>query len=120
VDGGGRLVQYFEPIDHDVQSYGTLQWPSKARAAYFESKGRQPNGRPKTPLPEPKQPAEVRVERGPSHAEWFILSIREGKPSKENADEGHYAAGAAHLANMAYRKGKRMRWEIETGKVKEA
>jgi predicted dehydrogenase len=120
VDGRGRLVQYFEPIDHDVQSYGTLQWPSKARAAYFEAKGWQPNGRPKGPLPEPKQPAEVRVERGPSHAEWFISSIREGKPSKENAEEGHYAAGAAHLANMAYRKGKRMRWEIETGKVKEA
>ena len=32
-------------------------------------------------------------------------SPRDGSPSRENAEEGHFAAGAAHLANVAYRSG---------------
>ena len=37
----------------------------------------------------------------------------------ETAEEGHYAAGAAHLGNLAYRKKRRIRWNIETNKVSE-
>jgi hypothetical protein len=37
----------------------------------------------------------------------------------ETAEEGHHAAGAAHLGNMAYRKKRRLRWDIETNKVTE-
>jgi predicted dehydrogenase len=120
VEERGRLVQYFEPVDRDVQSYGTMQWPAAARAAYYESKGWTAAGQPKEPLPDPRQPAEVKLERGPSHAELFVISLREGKPSVENAQEGHLAAGAAHVANMAYRKGKRLRWDHLSGKVSEA
>ena len=113
VEERGQLIRYYEPVDHDVQSYGTMQWPSAMRAAYYEQKGWTANGRPKQPLPPPKQPDEIKIERGPSHAEWFIISLREGKPSRENAEEGHYAAGAAHVANIAYRKGKRQRWDYK-------
>ena len=60
------------------------------------------------------------LERGLEHYEYFIESIREGKPSRENAEEGHFAAGAAHLGNMAYRRGKKMKWDRASGKVSEA
>jgi hypothetical protein len=59
------------------------------------------------------------VERGLAHHEYFIQSIREGTPSKETAEEGHFAAGAAHLGNMAFRKKRRMNWDLETNKVTE-
>ncbi len=95
----------------DVQSYGTIAWPKAMRAAYFEKHGWTAEGRPKTPLPKPARPKEVAIERGPSHSELFIISLKEGKPSVENAEEGHYAAGAAHLANIAYRTGRRAAWE---------
>jgi hypothetical protein len=68
-------------------------------------------------LPPPPEPEEVKVERGPSHYEYFILSIRNGEPSRETAEEGHYAAGAAHVANLAYRHGKRMKWDWKTNQV---
>ena len=55
--------------------------------------------------------------RIPSHQEYFILSLRNNTPSKETALEGYHAAGAAHLANIAYRKGRRAQWDMSTGKV---
>jgi hypothetical protein len=60
------------------------------------------------------------VERGPSHADWFIISLRDNKPSKETAEEGHLAAGAAHIANMAYRKNRKIKWDWKTNQVTEA
>lgn len=119
VEERGKLILFPEPIDYDVQSYGTLQWPKAMRSAYYESRGWKAEGRPAQPLPPPVQPQEVTVERGPTHAEHFIISMRESKTSRENAEEGHYAAGAAHVANMAYRKGKRLRWDHRTNKVSE-
>ena len=47
-------------------------------------------------------------------------SPRDGSPSRENAEEGHFAAGAAHLANVAYRRGRRMAWDLKTSRVFEA
>ncbi len=114
------LVLYRETHPPDVQPYGTLSWPKSVRAAYFESNGFTADGRPKTPLPARINTEEVGIERGPSHYELFITSMRENKPSRETAAEGHYAAGAAHLANLAYRKGRRMSWDLKSGKVKEA
>ena len=52
--------------------------------------------------------------------EWFIKSIRESIPSKETAEEGHLAAGAAHIANMAYRRGKKINWDWKHQRVTEA
>lgn len=115
--GFNSLTLIEEPKAPDVQSYGTLAWPKAMRAAYFEQHGWTADGRPKSPLPRPAKPKEVTVERGPSHYEYFVLSLRNGTPSKENAEEGHFAAGAAHLANMAYKAGRRMSWDHASGKV---
>jgi hypothetical protein len=112
------LVVYHEPIDNDVQGYGTYQWPREMREQYYVSKGYLPNGRPKEPLPAPKAPTTYTIDRGFTHAEWFIKSIRDGSPSKENATEGHYAAGAAHVANASYRQKRRLQWDHKTNKVR--
>lgn len=114
-----KLVLYPERAASEVQVYGSSAWPKELRTAYFESHGYTAEGKPKSPLPPPKEPEEIPVERGPSHYEYFVISLREGQPSRETATEGHYAAGAAHLANMAFRKGRRMRWDLKTGKVSE-
>lgn len=119
--GGNRgpaMTLYPEPVAPDVQRYGTNGWPKKMQQQYFESKGYTAEGRPREPL-EQKKEQTVAVERGPQHHELFILSIRNGTPSKENATEGHFAAGAGHLANIAYRKGRRAVWDLKTSKVTE-
>ncbi|MBL0161383.1 MAG: Gfo/Idh/MocA family oxidoreductase [Bryobacterales bacterium] len=107
----GKVIVTPEPVDRDVQSYGSLAWPKAARDQYLKA---QAEAHPAVPRPEAK---EVAVERGMGHTEYFIQSIREGKPSKENATEGHAAAGAAHLANRAYREGRKLRWDFVTNKV---
>lgn len=112
------LVVFPEPEDRDVQGYGTYQWPREMREQYYVSKGYLPNGRPKDPLPPPKEPTVVTIDRGLSHAEYFIKSIRDGSPSKENATEGHYAAGAAHVANASYRQKRRLQWDHKSNKVR--
>lgn len=101
-----------EPKDYDIQSYGSLAWPKEARAQYLKARG---NDLERPPRPEPK---EHLVESGKGHGTYFVESIRENKPSRENATEGHAAAGAAHLANMAYRQGRKMYWNFETNQVK--
>jgi predicted dehydrogenase len=110
----GKLILYKEPVDHDVQQYGTLSWPRSTRGSYFESKGYTAQGRPTKAQPPTPEPEEMGVERGPTHEALFILSIRNGESSRETAEEGHYAAGAAHVANLAYRQGKRMKWDWKT------
>jgi predicted dehydrogenase len=119
VDAGNKLILYSEPTDHGVQAYGTLQWPKTARAAYFEAKGWTSDGRPRKPFKH-TEPEEILIPRGPSHAEHFVNSIRTGKPSRENAEEGHLAAGAAHVANLAYRKGRKVSWDWRSNTVSEA
>lgn len=118
LDRGGMML-YPEPEPIDVQRYAIACWPEKMRQEYYESKGFTPEGRPKTPLPQPKPAQKIEIQRPPSHQEEFIAAIREGKPRVETATQAHHAAGAAHLANMAYRKGRRMQWDLATGKVRE-
>jgi predicted dehydrogenase len=115
---GSALTLYPEPVYPEAQRYGTGGWPQAMRRQYFESLGFTAEGRPRTPSSEPKA-QEIAVERGLEHHAYFIQSLRDGSPSKENASEGYHAAGAAHLANLAYRKGRRMRWDLKTGKVSE-
>ena len=110
------LIQRPERIDDGVQAYGTTGWPKEMKAEYYLTRGYTAQGRPKTPRPAIK-PKEIKVESGPSHYEYFIMSLRDGSPSMENAEEGHYAAGAGHLANLAYRQSQRMQWDLATGKV---
>lgn len=103
-----------EPEDLDIQMYGSSALSKATRDEYLKSRGAD---RPRPPRPEPKV---IPVEAGPGHGSYFIQSIRESKPSRENATEGHAAAGAAHLANMAYRKGRKMNWDFATNRVSEA
>lgn len=112
----GVLVT-FEPPASPVGFYGLNGWPRALREQYLESVG---YGGGKRPSPGPaKAPQEFKVERGLEHHEYFVKSLREGSPSMETAEEGHAAAGAAHLGNLAYRKRRRMRWDIESNKVSE-
>ncbi|MEZ5355196.1 MAG: Gfo/Idh/MocA family oxidoreductase [Bryobacteraceae bacterium] len=108
-----------EPEDEGVQTYGTLQWPKAARERYFLSKGWTASGRPKKGLPA-KEVEQVKVERGPSHADWFVISLRDNKPSRETAEEGHLAAGAAHIANLSYRKNRKVNWDWQTNQIVES
>ena len=116
---GAALTLHPEPVFHEAQRYGTNGWPKEMRRQYFERLGYTAEGRPKTPAAAPPPPQEISIERGLEHHEYFIKSLRDGSPSKENASEGHFAAGAAHLANIAYRSGRRVHWDLKTGAVKE-
>jgi hypothetical protein len=107
----GKLIVYPEPKFPEAQRYAVNCWPKKMRDEYFASFT--------TERPAPPTPKEIPVERGPQHHEYFIMSLREGLPSKESAADGHYAAGAAHLANLAFRRGRRMQWDLKTSKVSE-
>jgi predicted dehydrogenase len=115
-EGRGKLTYYPEQVEPDVQPYGTLAWPKAMRAKYFESHGWSADGKPGS-RPEPRPAREVTVERQPTPQEQFIASVREGKPVCEPAFAGYAAASSAHLANLAYKRGKRMSLDLKTGKV---
>lgn len=109
---GDKLILYPEPEPSPVQRYGSLGWPSEMRDAYLKSAS---GGRP-----ERKKPEEITIEPGPTHQERFIECLRTNKQPMEDAFAGFAACGAAFLANMSYRTGRRVRWDVNTGKVLEA
>jgi predicted dehydrogenase len=106
-----RITVTPEPKESRVQNYGSINFPKQMRDEYLAKYA----GDPRQPEPEPK---EIPVERGYSHNWHFIDAILNKKPSRENAEEGHYAAAAAHLCNLAYRHQTRASWDPATGKVK--
>jgi predicted dehydrogenase len=108
---GDKIVVTPEPVDRDIQFYGTTAWPKQMRDEYLVAKGAHEPG-PARPAPQ-----EFQVERGLGHSALFIESIRKGQPSRENATEGHAAAGGAHIANLSYREGRKVRWDFATNKV---
>ena len=112
------LVVNFDPQASPVAWYGLNGWPKELKEQYLESAGFGKGQKPALPPTKPAQ--QFKIERGLQHHEYFIQSLREGTPSKENAEDGHYAAGAAHLANLAFRKGRRMKWDLATNKVTES
>ncbi len=116
---GGALVLYPEPVVAEAQRYGIRAWPEAMQKQYYESLGYTAEGHAKEPPAPPKKEQEFPIERGPSHYEYFVMSLRDRSASREDAVAGHHAAGAAHLANLAYRKGARMQWDLKTGKVSE-
>lgn len=116
-DKGTLLVEYTrltltpEPKENEKQAYGSLNFPKQMREEYL---AKFPIG-PREARPEPQ---EMPIERSQTHNWYFIDSIVNNKPSRENAEEGHYAAAAAHLCNLAYRHKTRASWDLATGKVK--
>ncbi len=115
----GGLTLYPEPVYPEAQPGAVRNWPEAMQKQYLESLGYTPEGRPKEPPLPPKKEQEFQIERGPSHYEYFLMSLRDRSPSREDAAAGHYAAAAAHLANLAYRKGHRLQWDPKTGRVSE-
>ncbi|MBI3209756.1 MAG: Gfo/Idh/MocA family oxidoreductase [Candidatus Solibacter usitatus] len=113
------MTQYEEPKSSDVQRYATNSWPEKMRKEFYLSKGFTEEGRPRVAPVRAAKPKEISVERGTSHQAQFLLAVREGKPILEDHWRGHAAAGAAHLANQAYRAGRRMGWDWRSGKTQE-
>jgi predicted dehydrogenase len=112
----GVLVT-FEPTPSPIAFYGLNGWPKALREQYLESMGVVGGRRP--PTPPTKPPEEVPVEQGLSHNEWFIKALRENLPSPESAEEGHNAATAAHMGNLSYRKGKKIRYDAAAFKAVE-
>ncbi|HYM12865.1 MAG TPA: Gfo/Idh/MocA family oxidoreductase [Bryobacterales bacterium] len=105
--GYGGIEIFPEAPDLGVQRYGINGWPKKLREQYFESHGWSPDGRPKTVMAKAKQPEQVKVipdPNRPTHMGFFIQSVKERTPTAENEVEGHHAAAAAHMANLAYRE----------------
>jgi predicted dehydrogenase len=96
-----------EPTPPPAQVGEVHNWPEAMQKAYFEAHGYTPEGRPKEPLAPRKPEQVIEVERGPSHYEYFIMSVRDRTPSREDAVAGHFAAAAAHVANSAFRRGRR-------------
>ncbi len=113
---GNKITITGEPEDKDIQMYGTFAWPKKNKDAYLRSKGMDPANPGKAYADSPK-PKEIRVQPGPNHSDFFIESVRDGKPSREDATEGHAAAGSAHIANLAYREGRKVKWDFATNKL---
>jgi predicted dehydrogenase len=115
--GRAGVTVAYEPAYSPVAWYGLNGWTKAAREKYLEPLGFGGGQRP--PLPPTKAPETLKVERGFEHWEYFLKSLREGTPSMESAEEGHHAAGAAHLGNMAFRKKRRLQWDLASNKVSE-
>ena len=106
-----KLTLIPEPTQSEAQFYGSQNFPKRLRDEYLAKYAN--DARPERP-----QPKEIPIEAGQSHNWHFIDSIVNSKPSRENAEEGHFAAAAAHLCNMAYRKSARMTFDPLSGKIR--
>jgi predicted dehydrogenase len=112
-DARGALFFSSEPPPPAVPSDGLNGWPKALKDRFLASVVKS------AVAPPPKPDQEIKIERGLEHYEYFVQSLREGLPSKETAEEGHCAAGAAHLGNLAFRKGRRMKWDVASNQVSE-
>lgn len=115
-DVRGNLAFTTEPLPPPVASEGLNGWPKALKQQYIESAEK----RAAPPRSAPTPDKEIKIDRGLEHYEYFIQSLREGLPSRETVEEGHYAAGAAHLGNIAFRKGRRMKWDLASNEVFES
>jgi predicted dehydrogenase len=103
-----RVVLIPEPVPPPVQSYGSLGWPEQMRRQYLSSGGRRS---------EPKKSEEFVVDSAENHQATFIAAVRQGKGLAEGPFQGFAASGAAHLANLAWKNGRRMGWDVQTGAI---
>ncbi|MCZ2157192.1 MAG: Gfo/Idh/MocA family oxidoreductase [Bryobacterales bacterium] len=114
----GKLIVYPEPVPDKAQRYGSRAWPKAMRDQYLRENGATVGASgeqfPERALPKPQV---TEVEAGPEHTSHFILSLRNGKPSVEDATAGHLAAAGAHLANISFRENCKVSWDRVTGAV---
>jgi len=57
-----------------------------------------------------------RLENGP-HQRAFIDAIRSRKTSSADIEQGHYSSNPGHLMNIAWRVGRRIRWDAEKEQI---
>ena len=108
----------FESPASPVAWYGLNGWTKKARGEYLQSMGLSADAKPQWTNPKPAEV--VKVQPGLEHWELFVKAIREGGKNPETPEEGHNAAAAAHIGNLAYRKKRRIAWDAATNKVTES
>ena len=61
-------------------------------------------------LPKEGEPEMQKGGPEPAHMANFLDCMRTRREPNANAVDGHYAAMACHIGNMAYREGRRVEW----------
>ena len=70
--------------------------------------------------PTMKPKAEWKVENEtPAHVKNWLEAVKDNKDPSSPIELGHKVITAAHLANMAYRTGKKIFWDAEKQQVKQ-
>ncbi len=54
---------------------------------------------------------------GPNHAEVFVQNVRNHTRPFADVEKGHHASNPGHLMNIAWRVGRRIRWDAEKEQV---
>jgi predicted dehydrogenase len=57
------------------------------------------------------------VGRGENHAEVFLQNVRNRRRPNADVEEGHYSSNPGHLMNIAWRVGRKIRWDAEREQV---
>lgn len=110
-DGG--IVLYRED-PNQVWRQGARHFPRTLREQFEAEQGA------KEPLPKPIDKEVIEVPRDPAwptHQEFFLRSVKQRTPSVEDAEVGHNAATACHMANYAFRHNCRAGIDPKTGKL---
>jgi len=110
-DGG--IVLYRED-PNQVRRQSASQFPRRLRAQLDAEQAA------KQPLPKPKDMEVVEFSRDPAwptHQAFFLRSIKQRTPSVEDAEAGHNAAAASHMANYALRHNCKAGIDSKTGKL---
>jgi predicted dehydrogenase len=114
------LVLYPEPAKTvSVAAQGA--WPTKMREQAFADSGLTANGLPQQRTR--REPQLIKLETDPNdptdngnwpHLRCFVESVRNRTPSVEDADFGHRAALAAHMATRSYREKRAITFQEDT------
>jgi len=59
----------------------------------------------------------IHVQSLAAHAQVFLDCIRQGKRSPADVEGGHYSSNPGHLLNIAWRTGRKIRWDAENEQI---
>jgi predicted dehydrogenase len=59
----------------------------------------------------------IHVDSIAAHAQGFLDAIREGKPSPADVEQGHFSTNPGHLMNIAWKVGRKIRWDSQKEEV---
>jgi predicted dehydrogenase len=109
---GGLALYREDPNQVDKQYAG--QFPRRLKAQ-FDAEQRE-----KPVLPKPQEMEVIEVARDPNrptHMGFFLKSVKDRTASVEDAEAGHNAACAAHMANHAFRHRSMAGLDATTGQL---